>query len=211
MTYGQIQAQILKLLNRYSMAGKLIPGSYNNQQDYLSRIPGLVNDAMLEIATTTGKIPAVMDLDTLEWEAMGALRRYTLPEDFFQFRSGDSLLRTAGGTVLHTNRYTLQGRSYLLVPPAELDRGGHCELGYYRYPVLLEERPEADTELDNTPETHEAAAFYAAAFLALHDDSYVFARLYDKYEDKLQKLGPGRSAEVRSVEGVWGNYGIYEV
>ena len=213
MTYGQMQSRVLKLLNRESMAGSPVAASYNNQQDYLNRIPALVNDALLEISTTGRKIPAVLELSSLEWEDLGEMRRYTLPEDFYQFRTGDSFLRTAAGQVLHTNRYTLQGRSYLLVPGAEVEEGGSYEIGYYRYPALLPEKPAAETELDNVPETHDAAAFYAAAFLALHDDSFLFASFYNKYEDKLRKMGPGVTAEVHSTDGAQGpgNYGVYEV
>ena len=213
MTYAQIQERVLKLLNRHSMAGSLIPTSYNNQQDYLNRIPSLVNDAMMEIATTARKIPAVLDLAELEGEDLGETRRYALPEDFYQFRTGDTLLRTRSGQTLHTNRYALQGRNYLLVPAAELAEGGRYEVGYYRYPALLPDKPAGDTELDNVPEAHDAAAFYTAAFLALHDDDFLFASLYNKYEDKLKKLGPGVSAEVHDLDEAagMGNYGVYEV
>ena len=57
MTYEQVKNQTLKLLNQYSVAGNKVEGSYNNQADYLKRIPELVNDAMVEIATTARKIP----------------------------------------------------------------------------------------------------------------------------------------------------------
>ena len=39
MTFEQVQNQVLKLLNQYSVAGALVAPAYNNQQDYLNRVP----------------------------------------------------------------------------------------------------------------------------------------------------------------------------
>ena len=71
MNYGQVRDQVLKLLNQYSVAGDKVDGSYNNQADYLLRIPELVNDAMTEIATTARKIPTVLNLADLYQEDLG--------------------------------------------------------------------------------------------------------------------------------------------
>ena len=203
MTYGQVRDQVLKLLNQYTMAGTPVPGSYNNQQDYLNRIPDLVDDAMMEIATTARKIPATLRLKELEGVEEGEQMRYQLPRDFYQLVSG-SVVKTHQGHVLHTNQYTLQGKAWLLVPKEE---AGDYSFTYYRYPKLLGEHPGDDQELDNTPETHYAVPFYAAAFLVDHDDSFLCALFQNKYQDKLNKMGPGMTAEVGDVEDPYRFFG----
>jgi len=204
MTFEQVQNQVLKLLNQYSVAGTPVAPSYNNQQDYLNRIASLANDAMMEIATTARKIPAVLNLSTLTGEDYGDKIRYELPEDFFQFKTGDTFSVTAdGGQVLHTNLYQMQGRKYLLVPKSEIEDGVAYTITYYRYPQLLSAKPNATDELDNVPETHYAVPFYVAAFLAVQDDSFLFATLYNKYEDKLERMGQGVSVEVSTTADVF--------
>ena len=62
MTYKEFQNRVLMLLDRYSVAGTRVAASYSNQEDYLLRIPGLYNDAIIEISTTALKIPAVLTM-----------------------------------------------------------------------------------------------------------------------------------------------------
>lgn len=203
MNYVELKSQVLKLLNQYSVAGKQVAVSYNNQQDYLNRIAALANDATMEIATTGRKIPATLSLDTLEREDLGQVSRYKLPENFYQFKTGSTMVTTNEGDVLHTNFYSLEGKKFLLIPNREIEAGKSYSLTYYRYPVLLSAKPADTDELDNEPETHVAVAFYVAAFLVIHDDNFLFASFYNKYEDKLQKMGAGFSAEVIAVDDMY--------
>ena len=209
MTFEQVQNQVLKLLNQYSVAGTLVAPAYNNQQDYLNRVASLANDAVMEIATTARKIPATLDLSTLGSEDAGDWVRYELPEDFYQFKTGDTLLTTDDGHLLHTNRYTISGQKYLLVPKREIEEGSSYTITYYRYPRLLSDKPAPTDELDNAPETHYAVPFYVAAFLVIHDDNFLFASFYNKFEDKLAKMSAGLSVEARSVDDVY-NFGMGE-
>ena len=209
MTFEQVQNQVLKLLNQYSVAGTLVAPAYNNQQDYLNRVASLANDAVMEIATTARKISATLDLSTLESEDAGDWVRYELPEDFYQFKTGDTLLTTDDGRLLHTNHYTISGKKYLLVPKREIEEGSSYTITYYRYPQLLVDKPAPTDELDNAPETHYAVPFYVAAFLVIHDDSFLFASFYNKFEDKLAKMSAGLSVEARSVDDVY-NFGMGE-
>ena len=55
----------MQLAFSYSLAGTLIPDSYNNQADYLAMIPGLINTAATEIATFHKRIPATKLLSAL--------------------------------------------------------------------------------------------------------------------------------------------------
>jgi len=203
MNYGQVKRAVLQLLNQYSIAGTQVPGSYNNQQDYLERIPGLVNDAVMEIATTARKIPATLRLGDMPSMELEDEVEYKLPEDFYQFVSG-SVMRTVDGRTLHTNVYALRERKYLRVPKEE---AGDYEVGYYRYPSLLGENPRDEDRLDNEPETHYAIPFYVAAHLVVHDEAFLYQVFYNKYEDKLAKMGPGVSAEVRPVADSYGFFG----
>ena len=204
MTYGQVRDRVLQLLNQYTVAGTHVAASYNNQQDYLNKIPGLVNDAMLEIATTMRKIPAFFILDANgDYEEFGNWAKFELPENFYQFLTGETFLTTQEGYTFHTNLYRYQGRNYLLVPKKELEHGGRYTITYYRYPTPLSDTPQATDELDNAPETHTAIPFYVAAFLVIHDDSFLYASFYNKYEDKLQKLLPDVRAEARPVDDVY--------
>lgn len=203
MTYGQVRDQVLKLLNQYSVAGTKVDASYNNQQDYLLRIPSLVNDAMVEIATTARKIPATLRLADLPQEDLGRMVRFELPQNFYQFISG-SVVKTMEGIVLHTNHYAVQGHKFLLVPAEEVE---DYSLTYYRYPNLLTERPDDLDELDNEPETHYAVACYVAAYLADYDDAALGALLHNAYEDKLMKMSAGLSAEVHPVADAYGFFG----
>lgn len=203
MNYTELKSQVLKLLNQYSVAGKQVASSYNNQQDYLSRIASLANDAIMEIATTGRKIPATISLGTLEREDLGQMSRYELPENFYQFKTGSTMVTTNEGEVLHTNLYSLDGKKYLLIPNRELEDGKSYSLTYYRYPTLLSAKPDDTDELDNEPETHVAVAFYVAAFLVIHDDNFLYASFYNKYEDKLQKMGAGYSAEVIAADDLY--------
>lgn len=199
MNYGQVRDQALKLLNQYSIAGTKVEPDYNNQQDYLSRIPALVNDAMMEIATTSRKIPALLELDGLARWDIGEQVCYELPEDFFQLISGD-IYDTKEGRVAHTNCVRLRGRKCLLVPKQE---AGSYTVGYYRYPALLSDTPADTDELDNEPETHWAIAFYVAAYLVQHDDLSLCALFNNKYEDKLSKLSAGLASESCPTDDVY--------
>ena len=195
MTYRDIKDQVLMLLNQYSMAGSPVSELYNNQKDYLNRIPGLVNDAIMEIATTVRKIPATLDLGLLPYEDIGRQIRYGLPCDFFQFQSGGTV-RTDDGRILHTNQYMRQGKRFLVVPKEET---GDYTITYYRYPRLLSKNPEDGDEIDNAPETHFAIPFYVASFLVGQDEPFLCALFMNKYTDKLSNMMPDISAEAHET------------
>ena len=63
MTYAEIKRQTLELANMYSIAGEPVPGSYNNQQDYLNRIPSLINTALVNIRTLVKRDPVIAPLE----------------------------------------------------------------------------------------------------------------------------------------------------
>ena len=44
MKYGDIKREVLSHINQYTMAGSEVAPSYNNQADYLNRIPVFFNE-----------------------------------------------------------------------------------------------------------------------------------------------------------------------
>lgn len=58
MTVKQCRDIAMQHINQYSIAGQTVPLSYNNQADYQNKIINLINDAQMEIAKTTKRIPA---------------------------------------------------------------------------------------------------------------------------------------------------------
>jgi hypothetical protein len=199
MTYKEVREHVLKLLNQYTSAGTLVPEAYNNQADYLDRIPSFINAAVLEIATTVRKIPEQLDLDILPREDLGEHYRFQLPADFYQFKSGDTVV-TEDGRVLHTNQYMMLGQRYLIMPKEEAE---DCRVIYYRYPYLPEGKPDDAAVLDNVPETHYAVPFYVAALLVAHDDAFLCSLFMNKYTDKLQNMTPDITAEARATEDAY--------
>lgn len=202
MTYKQVRDLTLKLLMQYSIAGSTIPGVYNNQQDYLLRIPGLVNDAVMEIATTVRKIPEFVDLSAAPKEEFGNQVRVTLPDDFYQFMSG-SVMKTKRGELVHTNAFRIQGKNYMLLPKDELE---NYQIIYYRYPKQLSENPADEDELDNVPETHHAIPYYVASMLVSYDDAFLCSLMMNAYNDKVQKMYPDIAAEAHQVSDRYSFY-----
>ena len=202
MKYADIKRAVLSHINQYTMAGAQVAQTYNNQADYLNRIPVLVNEALVNIRTLVKPIPVVYSLDYEE--PYGGMMRYELPTDFWSLRSGGvSVIRD--GKFRKTNQYRLQGKKYILVPGA-----GSYTVEYYRYPVQLPlDNTLTDSyELDEDPEVIQAATYYASAYLVLQEDEFAYATLYNDYESRLGRISPGVTAEVQPIED---SYGIWEV
>ena len=102
------------------------------------------------------------------------------------------------------NCFTIMGKKYLVIPEKE---AGDYSVTYYRYPAQLSEGPEDWEELDNEVETHFAIPFYVAAHLVIHDDNFLYASFYNKYEDKLSKMGPGVTMEAHPVDDAYRFFG----
>lgn len=186
----------LKLINQYSISGAEIPGSYNNQQDYLLRIPELLDDAQMYIATNQGRIKAAVYLFDLEHEDKGEWTEYKLPEDCWQVKSS-GLVRLRDGKVQRYQKYRLIGENTLLVPAGF---GDDAILEYFRYPKLLGAFPKDDAKLDNTPVAQMALPYYVAAHIVMYDNAFAYQALYNEFEAKLARLTDTPHAEVEQVE-----------
>lgn len=206
MTYGECRDLALNLVHQESIAGVTIPGSYNNQQDYLNKIPGLINAAQMDIATTTKPIPAWVTLGELACYEKQGNYVYTLPDDLWQ-RRGSGLIMPVrerrSAHELHNDRYNrirMIGNTQIIVPetlPAE------TILEYYRYPVRMEAEPEDDDLLDNVPEAQEAVPYYVAAHIVMYDDAFLYATLQNEYSAKKDALRDRPRTEIDPVRDVY--------
>ena len=200
MTYGEIQRAVLELINQYSIAGETISPAYNNQSDYIHRIPNLINQALVRIRIGPRPEAVFRHLENGDVHTDSGITVYRLPADFWALKSG-GMTRMERGTLRPTNRYWLRGRREIAVPTAE-DEGYYCE--YYRLPALLDADIAPGDPVAEDDEVVQAAILYAAAFLVLPDDTAAYEALFQEYEDRLSLLRLPVTAEVRPVEDVYG-------
>lgn len=199
MNYGWARDFTLELINQHSVAGIKIPETYNNQADYTNRIPKLLDDAQHYVATTTGKIRELANLEELPRNERGAWYIYTLPANCWQVCSG-GLVRFDGPQLHRYHQYRLIGNHQLAVPKT-LD--GTMSVEYYRYPVKLGNDPKDTTPLDNTEEAQRALPYYAAAHLVMQDNAFAYASLFNEFEAKLARLAEVLQAEPTVVEDAY--------
>lgn len=188
MNYQWAQDTVLKLIDRYSVAGTPMALSYNNQADFVAKIPALLDDALSLIAATVRKMPKTVRLKDLACETVGEMRVYTLPEDCLQVCPSSA----EGAGLLDDSHLALTGGA------------GDGMLTYYRRPVLLGDAPASETELDGTREMQMASVYYAAAHLMLHEDDYAYKALLVEWERRLGRLMPLPRTETRCIENVYG-------
>lgn len=198
MTVKECMDAALRLLNHYSIAGTIVPPSYNDQQDDLNRMIDLINDAQMEIATTSKPIPAFIEIDVPEvgHEVPTQDIKTRMPEDFI-----------APKAVLFTPmekgrrpRITIEAPYYkwfdndtilVLNRPA-----GQYRVEYSRAPyrisaidVMQNKGGILNAELDNTPDTHPAIPYYVAAMIALDENPKTYYALYNVWETRLARMG----------------------
>lgn len=196
MLYSEIKRETLGHINQYSMAGAQVAPSYNNQADYLMRIPQLINEALVNIVTLVKRAPEVVELK--DGEEYGGLMRYELPSNFYSLKSGGVSVIKAG-KLYPTNQYWFQGKKHILTPK---DAGLYV-VEYYRYPNQLPLKPSDNTELEEDLEVIQAATYYAAANLVMMEDEFAYASLYNDYESRLGRISPGVTMEVHPVQDAY--------
>ena len=181
MNYGEIKRAVLELINQQSIAGVPIASDYNNQSDYISRIPGRINEAVMYIRTGVYPKRHVMPVEqtnTTGWEAV------YLPSDCRRIISGGIREVTASGPV-PTTKYRLLGDNQIWFPA-----------GSSAAPV------DAYT-LQEDPDVLQAAIYYTAAHLVRMDDEFSYQALYNEYNARLATLAPAVTAEIVPIQDVY--------
>lgn len=190
MTIQQCIDASLQLINQYSIVGTIVPTTYNDQQDDITRTINLINDAMMEIATNARPL-----IETVEFvvekpdrkEPLGDVR-FSMPENFD--RATAVRFTPAYGydrTMREASDYKWLGDDTLLVPNKY---PGTYLVEYMRYPVQFTLETEREhTQLDNTPDTHSIIPYYVAAMVTQYDDAKAYYNLYNIWEERLAKLG----------------------
>ena len=212
MNYGEARDLALHLIHQESIAGTRIPGTYNNQQDYLDKIPGLINAAQMDLATTSKKIPASVTLGELTFTQTGHSCIYNLPGNLWQRKGSGILVPTRAndyaeaGLYKRFNRCKELGRDRLVLPTGLPD---DSILEYWRYPYRLGPNPDDSEELDNAPEAQEAVPYYVAAHLVIWDDAFLYASFYNTYEEKKMQMVELPTTEPSVVEDVFFGAGLY--
>lgn len=198
MFYSEIKRETLGHIDQYSMAGSPVAASYNNQADYLNRLPVLINEGLVNIRTLCKPSPVVLPLEN--GEEYGGMMRYELPEDFWSLKTGGvSVIRN--GQFHKTNDYRLQGKKYILIPKTD----AAYTVEYYKYPnqLPLDKTLTDDFELEEDIEVIQAATYYAAANLVMREDEFMYASLYNDYESRLSRISPGITVEVQPVDDAY--------
>ena len=209
MNYKWARDYTLELINQYSIAGAVTPETYNNQADYLARIPKLLNDAQIYVATTVGKIRAVEDLDNLSCDDNGKWLVYTMPGDFWQLCSGGLIRYDEDNELERCNLYHAIGANQIAVSKTV---SGNMSVEYYRLPRPLSEKPEDDELLDNTVPAQMALPYYVAAHLVMYDNAYAYQALMNEFETRLARLAEsptiiyGTVADTYGAAEDWGGY-----
>jgi len=200
MNYKWARDYVLELIDQYSVAGTEVPAIYNNQADYLHKIPRLLDDAQVLAATTEHKIRAAAPLANLQRSHHEGMDIYTLPDNCWQLCGGGVVL-VDGGEVYRPEFCRLVGRDMLFLP-AKLPAGLAIE--YYRYPQLLGADPKDDALLDNTPSVQMALPYFAAAHLVMLDNAFAYSALLGEFEARMAVPGEVPRAETETVRDVYG-------
>ena len=197
------------LINHYTIAGNDIALAYNNQDDYILRIPSLLQSAQQYLATTTRPIYAELPLNWDTAEKREGFYIFTMPDDFWQMVGrGIPVLKQGEFTMYH--RYRWMGRNKLVIPMSDK---ADMTIHYHRYPVDVPADPRDDFELDNSPDAQEAAAYYVAANLMMHDNAFAYSALYNEFENRRQQMFERQQTEFDRIEDLYGNPGdgVYPV
>lgn len=198
MNYGQIRDRALQLIDQYSVAGQTVALSYNNQADYVKKIPALINRGLELISTTYRRIRDIAALPTLSRVKFGENTAYVLPKDCWQM-GGLSTFNPDGGIVRWPKFRMLGENMFVLDEPAPRP----LIVEYYRHPRLLSDAPKDSDELDGGIEVQMLLPYYVAAQLVMLDNAFAYSALLNEFEAGAQRLIELPRAEVGAVEDVY--------
>lgn len=211
MNYGEVRDAALKLINQYSLAGTEIESTYNNQADYLRRIPELVDDAVWKIATGPRRILERKELRVEPTRDSMGLPVYTLPEDFMDITpDGLLVVESKYETPSWDSGYVRVDEHHIVFPKRGRHFHGHVFLLYYRKPRSIKDcksgaecpltggtcnctdgeygQPPDCAVIDNESETHRPIPYFVAASLVKDEDAYVHDTLLAQWADLYNNL-----------------------
>ena len=195
MRYGEIKRAALELINQYSIAGGTIPGSYNNQSDYVSRIPFLLSSAFMDIRTgikpKRAVYPVKVEGENREFHAV------QMPKDCRRIISGGIRTPINGGLAPAVN-YRFYGDNQIWFLP------GEYLVEYEQFPTNVPASVQDTDIINEDPDVIQAAIYYAAAHLVRQDSEFDYAALMNEYEDRKARLAPAPYAEIVPVQDVYG-------
>ncbi len=200
MKYGEFKSFVLGLINQAQARGVELDEYYNDQADYLQRIPGLYNAAMLELASEAVTLVGVMEpTQSSTVRSPEGFVAVAVPDDFIAM-TGDGIPVVRGGQMTRIKGYYMVGADTVMIRSDLVENG---VLEYRRRPERLPMDPaeiDADKQLDGTEEMQNAAAYYAAAMLVLQDDAFAYSALRNEYDDKLSEMKKRLRAETFFVD-----------
>lgn len=200
MKYGEFKSFVLGLINQAQARGVELDEYYNDQADYLQRIPGLYNAAMLELASEAVTLVGVMEpTQSSTVRSPEGFVAVAVPDDFIAM-TGDGIPVVRGGQMTRIKGYYMVGADTVMIRSDLVENG---VLEYRRRPERLPMAPaeiDADKQLDGTEEMQNAAAYYVAAMLVLQDDAFAYSALRNEYDDKLSEMKKRLRAETFFVD-----------
>ena len=195
--YCEIKKNILRLMDKHTMAGDPVAESYNDQADVLDRIPAYLNTAITNIRTYTKPLSVLFPLT--DGSDHGDMVWYTLPQDLWRLRSG-GVFRCENGRPVRSNEFRLIGDRVIAVPKTAR---GEYMVEYFRYPLQVPENVQDSYEVPEDPEVLQAAMLYTAAMLLMQEDSFAYANLFNEYESLLVRMGRGLAAQMELTADVY--------
>ena len=177
MTYAQCRDAALQIINQYSLGGTVIASSYNNQQDYINRIPNLINDAMTYIAT---KIQGIVDEFAPTLTAMsGGWVKFNLPAGGLKF---DRVIKIIDDELVPVTGYKFITDKTIAIKATDI---ADSVCTYRRMPAMLAANPTDSTVLDIDEANARAIPYYVAAHIVEQDDPQQYAYWYNQFEKML--------------------------
>lgn len=197
MTYGEFKILVLKHIDQYTVAGEKVPLSYNNQADFVNKIPELTNIVLRMLATTTAPLTETVAASSFA-DAMpmpGGWSKITLPKDFWRINGSGLLTMEESGLSINGNYRFLTNRD-LIVRTSEIPS---MLIRYDRYPRRVKG---VDNEtLDCDDAVADCASFYVGAQLMRTEDPYVYQSMMNEYSSMMAQIAKPITAEyVRSQD-----------
>ena len=176
MTYAQCRDAALQIINQYSLGGTVIASSYNNQQDYINRIPNLVNDAMTYIATKIQGIVEEFIPTTTAWSGLWV--KFTLPTGGLKL---DRIIKIIDDELVPVTGYKFITDKTITIKAEDI---ADSVCTYRRMPTLLASPLDA-TVLDIDEANARAIPYYVAAFIVEQDDPQQYGFWFNQFERML--------------------------